>query len=165
MRTWIAVAAAALLILRLGWYAAPKSPAAPRIAAGELIAAAGRYGSPRSTRIVEISAWPDGRLSYGVETADPRNRQGCRVKETFRAGSGWVAAWDDRERLWMFAPEFSGYCHCLDFNERDGGLCEPGEHGGWDGIPASFLARLPEKAREVQAETSRNSMSMNTSPR
>lgn len=116
-----------------------------RVQANVLITNVGRYTSPNGQRVLNVWREKDGRLMFFVK--DQKGSGG--VAKSFDPGSHWLLCWDDQDRLWSYVPEQDTNCHYWYWGVSEVGSCHVGETGGWDGIPESFLARLPERVRAV----------------
>jgi hypothetical protein len=117
-----------------------------RIPANVVIVEAGRYVSPNGKQIVEVSSQKDGTLKFFVSKSDGRSGGGPATP--FAAQSGWFMCWDSSDRLWTYVPEQDHKC-CRNWYAGDeaSGSCLVGESGGWEGVPDSFFAQLPETVK------------------
>ena len=113
----------------------------------------GRFRSTRGPIDLRVWTEPSGQLMYYVELKsddDSPSRAGGGPTVPFRPNSDWMMCWDIRDRLWVYVPEhYAPYCTCWYAGPYGFGSLTPGEHGGWDGVPEAFLARLPEAAKAV----------------
>ena len=118
-----------------------------RIAVNVVISDAGRYFSPSGKQIVDISRQENGTLKFFVSNSVD-GRSGSGPATPFQAKSAWFMSWDSTDRLWTYVPDQDRqYCRYWYTNERGSGSCLVGEGGGWEGIPDSFVAHLPETAK------------------
>lgn len=124
----------------------PKLEQPKRIPANVVILEAGRYVSPNGKQIVDVSAQKDGTLKFFVSSGDGRSGGGPAAP--FSAKSGWFMCWDSNDKLWTYVPEQDHKC-CRNWYAGDAasGSCLVGEGGGWEGVPDSFFARLPETVK------------------
>ena len=116
--------------------------------ANVVITKAGRYLSPNGTHVLEV--WPQegGLLKYYVSG----KTGGGGPTKPFSPKSEWFMCWDSQDRLWAFVTEQDPkYCSYYYSNDKESGGCTVGEFGGWDGIPDSFLARLPDATKAIRA--------------
>ena len=146
---WKKLIVATAVIAFVGIVIAVREESQPRATpANVVIAQAGRYLSPNGTHLLEVSPQEDGSLKYYVSG----KTGGGGPTKPFSPKSEWFMCWDSQDRLWAFVSEQnSKYC-CYHFsNDKGAGGCTVGEFGGWEGIPESFLDRLPEATKAIHA--------------
>lgn len=120
-----------------------------RVAENTVIDEAGIYESPRGTQIVNVSREDGGRLKIAVAW----RKGGGGATTPFQANSDWFMCFDSDDRLWTYVPEQDRHlCHCWYTTDKSSGTLTAGELGGWQGVPQSFLARLPESAKATYAK-------------
>lgn len=121
-----------------------------RVAANVLIEESGRYRSPTGKGLLNIWEEKEGELKFFVYHQKMEGRDGGGPAKPFQAESDWFMCWDSQDRLWSYVPEQDHQsCRCWYANEEASGTGGAGEHGGWEGIPPSFFARLPETVKET----------------
>jgi len=132
----------ALLVMR-----APtpnKMPSRPKqMAPDRLIEHAGQYASPSGAWVVDISEENEGELKFFLYQPTEAGQIGHGPTKPFRSDSDWFMCWDSQDRLWTYIPDHTDHCTFYYDDEHESGSVTVGDGGGWEGIPASFLARLP----------------------
>jgi hypothetical protein len=152
------VATVVIILLGTGiWWLRARLRAAyepRRVSPNVVFQETGRFRSTRGP--IELRVWtePSGQLKYYVELKpddeDSPSRAGGGPTAAFRPNSDWMMCWDTRDRLWVYVPDHDArHCTCWYAYPNGFGGLTPGEHGGWDGVPEAFLARLPEPAKAV----------------
>ena len=126
----------------------PKRMAPKRVAANVLIQETGRYASPDGEFVVDVWEDNEGELKFFFHRQ--KNGSGGGPAKSFQAESDWFLCWDSQDRLWSYVPEQDHHC-CRTWyaNAEASGTGGAGSLGGWEGIPPSFFARLPEIVKET----------------
>jgi hypothetical protein len=108
---------------------------------GQIFDQPGRYAADSGASSVEIRPQPDGGLQFRWTSLDHGQR--AEAGMSIAANQAWFAAWDDRGTLWLYSPPDG--VHRFQLTPGGGSSStRAGEFGGWDGVPKSFVKRLPE---------------------
>lgn len=108
---------------------------------GAVIQQTGVYLSPHEENLVEIRG-QDGRDLQLTFSA--KNDQGVRSSSlTLDGEDPWFIAWDDSDQLWLYTEQDG----VTTFSRET--TTNVGVGGGWEGIPDSFLEKLPDQCRIV----------------
>jgi hypothetical protein len=108
---------------------------------GQIFDQPGRYAAASGASSVEIRPRPDGGLLFQWTSLDHGQR--AEAGMSIASNQAWFAAWDNRGAVWLYSPPDG----VRRFQLTPGGgssSTRAGEFGGWDGVPESFLKRLPE---------------------
>ena len=146
--TWGGIAAVVLL---LGIVVLPLS--ALRSPTLGIIDAPGSYASPNGVASVLISTDPGGAIVYELvfDSSRAPSAKTIETRGAFSDARGWCMAWDEADRLWMFQPHQKAI-HRYHVSQGNIQFADVGDRGGWEGIPPTFLARLPRALRSQQAK-------------
>jgi len=69
---------------------------------------------------------------------------------------GWCMVWDKQDNLWIFNPRTPNEGVRVRVHQAaTDRVLAPGASGGWDGVPAAFLAKLPEEIKDDHAYATR----------
>lgn len=113
---------------------------------GEIIDSPGEYQLPGGRVLVSLTpAGSAGEIQW--KASSPHASGAMKVD----AASDWFCSIDQYERAWLFDPQHGVY----HWNETPGGgsrTTSVGVGGGWQGVPDTFLEKLPDKHREDYQE-------------
>ena len=138
---------AVLIALGFVWYARNK---APRVAAGQLIRETGVYTAPRGTAVLTLRKLEgNDRISVDV-SAQPGTLEASIASWEIDGTQPWLFTFDADDKLWGYSPDQGP--HSVGTTPTANAFTSIGIHGGWSGIPESFLQALPTKSRDVYHE-------------
>ncbi len=127
-----------------------RGSARQHVAANVLIEQTGRYRLSSGPHVADVWEVAEGALKFAVYREQREGRDGGGPAKSFQGESDWFLCWDSQGRLWSYVPEqdLQG-CRCWYSDDASSGSRYVGTGGGWEGIPESFFARLPDEVKET----------------
>ncbi len=118
----------------------------PPIPSGEIIDQFGTYVTPSNKRIATIGLNEKGKFS--IKISENRSSKVLPYTVSFQSGDDWLATWSDNDDFWHYSKS-TGKLRLM-YYTADGGvrMTLAGIYDGWDGIPESFLEKLPKSEIE-----------------
>jgi YD repeat-containing protein len=93
----------------------------------------GNYAAPVGDASVSVVNEEHGLVNFKYQT--PGNASG--PAQPFDPTQPWALAWDKQGRLWSYTARDGVHCY------SEASVMRPGRSGGWSGVPASFIDKLP----------------------
>jgi hypothetical protein len=117
-------------------------------AAGEPIKSVGEYRSPDGRTLLILMETVDakGVIVEAKYQAEPPASARWQIDAT----QPWYFMFGEDSKLWGYASDQGP--HSWHATSEGSAMTTPGIHGGWSGVPESYLKLLPQEHRDVHAQ-------------